>query len=120
MEAKAVLRYVRVAPRKARLVVDLIRGKNAATAMTVLKFTQRHAARVVEKVLKSAIANAEQKSVGDIDSLVVSRGYVDGGPTLKRFQPRAMGRASTIHKRTSHITLVLTGDASGTKGKKKT
>lgn len=107
MEAKAVLRYVRVAPRKARLVVDLIRGKNAAEALTILKFTSRHAARVIEKVLKSAVANAAQKEMGDVDDLWVSRALVDGGPVMKRMQPRAMGRANIIRKRTSHITLVL-------------
>lgn len=107
MEAKAVLRYVRVAPRKARLVVDLIRGKRAEEALTILKFTSRHAARVIEKVLKSAVANAAQKEMGDVDTLWVSRALVDGGPVMKRMQPRAMGRANIIRKRTSHITLVL-------------
>jgi len=109
MEAKAVLRFVRVAPRKARLVVDLIRGKNANEALTILKFTPRHAAKVIEKVLKSAVANAAQKEMGDVDALWVSKVTVDGGPTMKRIQPRAMGRANTIRKRTSHITLVLSG-----------
>ncbi len=107
MEAKAVLRFVRVAPRKARLVVDLIRGKSAAEALTILKFTPRHAAKVVEKVLKSAVANAAQKEMGDVDDLWVSKALVDGGPVMKRMQPRAMGRANIIRKRTSHITLVL-------------
>lgn len=107
MEAKAVLRYVRVAPRKARLVVDLIRGKNAAEALTILKFTPRHAAKVIEKVLKSAVANAAQKEMGDVDDLWVSKALVDGGPVMKRMQPRAMGRANIIRKRTSHITLIL-------------
>jgi len=107
MEAKAVLRYVRVAPRKARLVVDLIRGKSAEEAFTILKFTSRHAARVIEKVLKSAVANAAQKEMGDVDTLWVSRALVDGGPVMKRMQPRAMGRANIIRKRTSHITLIL-------------
>jgi large subunit ribosomal protein L22 len=109
MEAKAVLRYVRVAPRKARLVVDLIRGKSAEEALTILKFTTRHAARVIEKVLKSAVANASQKEMGDVDTLWVSRALVDGGPVMKRMQPRAMGRANIIRKRTSHITLILSG-----------
>lgn len=118
MESKAVLKYVRVAPRKARLVVNLIRGRNVAESVTILKFTYRHAARVIEKLLKSAIANAEQKELGDVDTLVISTAFVDGGPTLKRFQPRAMGRAGMIHKRTSHITLVLSNEASGTEGKK--
>ena len=110
MEAKAVLKFVRVAPRKARLVVDLIRGKNAAEALTILKFTPRHAAKVVEKILKSAVANAAQKEMGDVDGLWVSKVCVDGGPTMKRMQPRAMGRANTIRKRTSHITLILSGE----------
>lgn len=107
MEAKAVLRFVRVAPRKARLVVDLIRGKNAEEALTILKFTPRHAAKVIEKVLKSAVANAAQKEMGDVDTLWISRALVDGGPVMKRMQPRAMGRANIIRKRTSHITLIL-------------
>ncbi len=107
MEAKAVLRFVRVAPRKARLVIDLIRGKNAAEALTILKFTPRHAAKVIEKVLKSAVANAAQKEMGDVDDLWVSRALVDGGPVMKRMEPRAMGRANIIRKRTSHITLIL-------------
>ena len=109
MEAKAILKFVRVAPRKARLVVDLIRGKNAAEALTILKFTPRHAAKVVEKLLKSAVANAAQKEMGDVDGLWVSKVCVDGGPTMKRMEPRAMGRANTIRKRTSHITLILSG-----------
>ncbi len=110
MEAKAELRYVRVAPRKARMVVDLIRGKNAEEAMTLLKFTPRHAARVVGKILNSALANATQKEMGDVDTLKISEAYVNVGPTMKRVRPRAMGRANTIHKRTSHITLVLGED----------
>ncbi len=107
MEAKAVLRYVRVPPRKARLIVDLIRGKNAEEAMTVLKFTPRHAARVIGKVLDSAVANATQQEMGDVDMLRVAQAYVNVGPTMKRVRPRAMGRANTIRKRTSHITLVI-------------
>ncbi len=109
MEAKAVLRFVRVAPRKARLVVDLIRGKSAEEALTILKFTPRHAAKVIEKVLKSAVANAAQKEMGDVDVLWVSKALVDGGPVMKRMEPRAMGRANIIRKRTSHITLILSG-----------
>ncbi len=112
MEAKAVLRYIRVAPRKARMAIDLIRGKNAEEAMTILKFTPRHAARVVQKVLKSAVANATQKDMGDVDTLRVSRVFVDPGPSMKRVLPRAMGRANTILKRTSHITVVI-GPESG-------
>jgi large subunit ribosomal protein L22 len=106
-EAKAILRHVRLAPRKARLVVDMVRGRNAAEALALLKFTPRSAARVVEQLLFSAVANAGQKDLGEPESLKISRAYVDGGPVLKRFQPRAMGRASPIKKRTSHITIVV-------------
>jgi large subunit ribosomal protein L22 len=107
-EAKAVLKFVRIAPRKARLVVDLIRGKRAGEALSALKFTARGASRVVEKVLRSAIANAENREIGDVDDLVVSRAFVDQGPTLKRIQPAPQGRAHAIHKRMSHITVVVT------------
>ena len=106
-EAKAILRFVRVAPRKARPVVDMIRGQQVSQALTMLKFTPRAAAKVVEKVLRSAVANAEQKELGDSDSMRVSRAYGDCGPTFKRFHARAMGRAASIHKRTSHITVVV-------------
>jgi large subunit ribosomal protein L22 len=106
-EAKAILRYVRVAPRKARPLIDLIRGQPVPHALTLLKYTPRAAAKVVEKVLRSAVANAEQKELGDTDSMWVSRAYVDCGPTFKRFHARAMGRAASIHKRTSHITVVV-------------
>ncbi|MGH7232871.1 MAG: 50S ribosomal protein L22 [Nitrospiraceae bacterium] len=107
-EAKAVLRYVRIAPRKARAVVDLIRGQQVLQALAVLKYTSRAAAKVVEKVLRSAVANAEQKELGDTDGMWVSKAYVDGGPTYKRFRARSMGRANSIHKRTSHITVIVT------------
>jgi large subunit ribosomal protein L22 len=106
-EAKAVARYVRIAPRKVRLVVDLIRGKNVGEAFAILRHTNKAASPVVEKVLKSAIANAEHNYEMDVNNLVVSKIYVDEGPTLKRFRPRAMGRASRINKRTSHITVVV-------------
>ena len=106
-EAKAVLRHARMAPRKARLVVDMVRGRNAAEALALLKFTPRSAARVVEQLLFSAIANAGQKELGEPESLKISSAYVDGGAVLKRFQPRAMGRASPIKKRTSHITIIV-------------
>src|SRR5919106_2668800 len=106
-EAKAILRYVRLAPRKARAVVDLIRGQQVPHALTVLKYTPRAAAKVVEKVLRSAVANAEQKELGDTDAMWVSKAYVDGGPTYKRFRARSMGRANSIHKRTSHITVIV-------------
>ncbi|MGH7228867.1 MAG: 50S ribosomal protein L22 [Nitrospiraceae bacterium] len=108
-EAKAILRFVRIAPRKARAVVDLIRGQQVPHALTVLKYTPRSAAKVVEKVLRSAVANAEQKEMGGSDEMRVSKAFVDGGPTYKRFRARSMGRANAIHKRTSHITIVVEG-----------
>jgi large subunit ribosomal protein L22 len=108
-EASATLRYVRMSPRKARPVIDLIRGCDVKDALALLKFTPRAAARVVEKVLLSAVANGQQsgKEIGDADDLRVSQAYVDVGPTLKRFQPRAQGRAFSIHKRMSHITIAV-------------
>ncbi len=108
MDSKAVARFVRIAPRKARQVIDLIRGKRVSDAQTILKFTPRFSADVIEKVLKSAVANAENNFKMNRDQLVISEAYVDQGPTLKRFMPRAQGRASAIHKRTSHITIVVT------------
>jgi large subunit ribosomal protein L22 len=107
MEAKAVARYVRVSPRKARLVVDLIRGKSVPEAQAILRFTPRGAAEIVEKVLNSAVANAEHQLRVPADTLVVATTFVDEGPTIKRIQPRAMGRAFRINKRTSHITVVV-------------
>ncbi len=114
-EAKAVLRFVRVPPRKARAVVDLIRGQQVPAALSVLRHTPRMAAQVVEKLLRSAVANAEQKELGDAETLRVTRAFVDCGPTMKRFQPRAQGRAFTIHKRTSHITLVVSSPSGAVK-----
>ncbi|QHE59736.1 50S ribosomal protein L22 [Rossellomorea vietnamensis] len=113
MQAKAVARTVRIAPRKVRLVVDLIRGKQVGEAVAILKHTPKAASPVIEKVLKSAIANAEHNFDMDINSLVVTGAYVNEGPTLKRFRPRAMGRASQINKRTSHITLVVSEKKEG-------
>ena len=107
VEAKAVLRFVRMAPRKMRMVIDLIRGRDVTEALTLLKYLPRAAAAVIEKLLQSAVANAGQRDLGAPESLRVVRAYVDGGPTLKRFQPRAQGRASPIHKRTSHVTIVV-------------
>ncbi len=110
MEAKAVARYVRIAPRKVRLVIDLIRGKKLGEAFAILKHTPKAASPVVEKLLKSAMANAEHNYNMNVDDLVVSKIYCDEGPTLKRYRPRARGMASRINKRTSHITVVLTED----------
>lgn len=113
MQAKAVARTVRIAPRKARLVVDLIRGKQVGEAVAILKHTPKAASPIVEKLLNSAMANAEHNYEMDVNNLVVSQAFVDEGPTLKRFRPRAMGRASAINKRTSHITIVLTEKKEG-------
>ena len=107
MEAKAIARSIRIAPRKVRLVVDLIRGKKVGEALAILAHTPKAASPVVEKVLKSAIANAEHNYDLDPNGLVISQVFVDEGATLKRFRPRAMGRASRINKRTSHITVVV-------------
>ena len=106
-EAKAVLRYVRMTPRKVRMVIDLIRGRDVPEAVTVLKYLPRAAATVVAKVLNSAVANAGQRELGDPESLKVSKAYVDSGPVLKRFRARSMGRANPIHKRTSHVTIAV-------------
>ena len=105
--AKATAKTVRIPARKARLVIDLIRGKNVAEALGILKFTPRSGAYLIEKVLKSAVANAENNFDLDVEDLYVSEAYVNEGPTLKRFRPRAKGSASPINKRTSHITVVV-------------
>jgi large subunit ribosomal protein L22 len=107
LETRATARYVRVSPRKARLVTDMISGKDLSAARQILDYNQRAAARVVGKVLSSATANAENNNKLSPESLFVARAYVDEGPTLKRFRPRALGRATRINKRTSHITIVL-------------
>ena len=101
----AIARYVRVSPRKAGDMAALIRGKKVKEAKAILKLSPRHAAKLVGKVLDSAVANAENNNDLDADDLYVVQAYVNGGPTLKRFRPRAMGRASRIRKRTSHITV---------------
>lgn len=107
MEAMATARYIRVAPNKARQVINLIRGKHVDEAMAILKFTPKRVAVVVEKVLNSAISNAEHNFDMDRENLFISKVYVDQGPTMKRIVPRAMGRADMIRKRTSHITVVV-------------
>ena len=112
-QAKAIARTVRIAPRKVRLVVDLIRGKQVGEAVAILRHTPKAASPVVEKVLKSAVANAEHNYDLDVNNLVVSEVFVDEGPTLKRFRPRAQGRASAINKRTSHITVVVSEKKEG-------
>lgn len=107
MEAKAVARYVRISPQKARLVVDLIRGKGVEAALGVLDFTPKKGAKIVAKTLRSVVANAENNKNLNVDTLYVKRIEVGAGPTLKRFLPRAHGRATPLHKRSSHITIVL-------------
>jgi large subunit ribosomal protein L22 len=113
MEARAKARYVRVTPRKARRVVDLIRGLPADKAQAVLAFAPQSASDPVGKVLASAIANADQGRRADRGMLWVSRAWVDEGPTLKRFRPRAQGRGYRINKRTSHITVIVSDDDEG-------
>lgn len=107
MEARAVSRHLRIAPQKARLVADMIRGRNVGEALMILDFVPKKAARMMTKTLKSVIANAENTQRVDVDRLYVSRVTVDGGSTLKRFLPRAHGRATPLLKRTSHITIIV-------------
>ena len=107
MEVRAQARYVRVSPRKARIVVDLVRGKSVAQAQEILRFTNRGIAETVEKVLNSAVANAELNNHLRAESLIVKKAYVDEGPTMKRIRPRAKGSAARTRKRTSHITIVV-------------
>ena len=107
MEARAITRFVRMAPRKARLVVDLIRGRGVGDALNVLDYTPKKAARILAKTLRSAVANAESTGNVDVDDLVVKRAFVDEGPTQKRTLPRAQGRATRIFKRSSHFTVVV-------------
>ena len=107
MQAKAHLKYLRISPRKVSVVLDLIRNKPAKYAMAILKNTNRGAAEPVAKLLKSAMANAENNFNMDSSKLYVSECFVTPGPTLKRIMPRAQGRAFRINKRTSHVTIVL-------------
>jgi large subunit ribosomal protein L22 len=114
MLTKAVARYIRMSPRKARLVADLVRGKTVAEALAILQYSPQVAARHIEKVLRSAVANAEHNhQVRNLDDLRVSA-VIDGGPSLKRIQPRAMGRAFWIRHRLAHITVGLTEAGAGT------
>ena len=107
MEAKATVKYVRVTPQKARRAVALIRGQQVEEARRILRFSPLGASKVLEKALNSAVANAEQQPGIAAQNLVVDRAWVDEGPTLKRWRPRAYGRATKVMKRTSHITLVV-------------
>ena len=107
MEAKSIAKYIRVSPRKARLVARNVNGMPVEDAMNVLKFTPNKAAGIIYKVMRSALANAEQVPGTNVDALVVKQVIVNEGPTWKRFMPRSQGRANTILKRTSHITVIL-------------
>jgi len=107
MEAMAVAKYIRIAPRKVRIVIDLIRGKSVNDAFAILRHTPKAASSVVEKVLKSAVANASHNYDLDANSLLVTKAYVDEGPTLKRIHPRSRGQAFKILKRSSHVTVVV-------------
>ena len=105
---KASATHIRIAPRKVRTVVDTVRGKSVSQALSILAFTRKKAALPIQKLLKSALANAaENNGISDVDTLVIDRIMVDEGPTLKRFMPRARGRATPIRKRTSHIRIIL-------------
>ncbi len=108
MEAQATLRHVRTSPRKMRRVVDLIRGQHVVEARRILRFSPLGASKDVEKLLNSAVANAEQQPGVIADNLVIARAWVDEGPMLKRFRPRAYGRATRVRKRTAHVTVVGT------------
>ncbi|MCL5290279.1 MAG: 50S ribosomal protein L22 [Eubacteriales bacterium] len=113
MEARAIAKYIRISPRKVRLVVDLIRGKKVSEALAILQYTPKRASMAVTKVLKSATANAEHNLQADRDELFVKGAFVDQGPTLKRFSARAMGRADLQRKRSSHITIVVSDTKEG-------
>ncbi|MBT8365617.1 MAG: 50S ribosomal protein L22 [Deltaproteobacteria bacterium] len=107
MEVRATQRYVRISPQKVRMLVDAIKGKPAETAINALKFMPQKSAGIVEKIVRSAVANADQNTSIDVDELIVRNLIVDQGPSLKRFKARARGRGARILKRTAHITVVL-------------
>jgi len=107
MESMAILRYARITPRKARRVINMIRGKSAGDALLLLRFMPYRGAKFIEKLLKSAMANAEQKKAVNPETMKIMKAFVDQGPVMKRVEPRAMGRSNVIKKRSCHITLVL-------------
>ena len=107
METRAVARHVRISPRKVRLIMDEIRGKKVEEALNMLSFAPQKGARIMKKLVQSAVANAVENSGLNADSLYIRRIYADQGPTLKRWRPRALGRATRIRKRTSHLTVIL-------------
>ena len=107
MKSSAIARYVRVSPRKVRLIMNQIRGKKVEEALNLLSFAPQKGAKMLRKLINSVLANAQQDSDVDVDNLYINRIFADEGPVLKRFRPRAMGRATRILKRTSHLTVVL-------------
>jgi len=107
MEVKAVGKYIRISPQKARLVADVVRGMGVDQAITTLRYMPKKGAGILQKVIESAVANATQGEQTDVDKLYVKKIFIDGGPSLKRIRPRAQGRATGIIKRSSHITVVL-------------
>ena len=106
-EARATLKFARISSRKVKIVADLIRGKNVDEALAIVKFTPKASSEVIEKLLKSAIANAENNNGMNVENLYIAEAYANKGPTMKRIKPRAQGRAYRIEKRMSHITIVL-------------
>lgn len=107
MEARAIAKYIRISPRKVQEVADLVRGKNVNEALAILEFTNKRGAGILKKVVSSAVANAENNNDMDRENLYIAEVFANQGPTLKRFQPRAQGRAFMIRKRTSHIGVVV-------------
>ncbi|MFP3912011.1 MAG: 50S ribosomal protein L22 [Desulfobacteraceae bacterium] len=107
METRAVAKFTRISPQKVRLVMDQVRGKRVEEALNLLMFAPQRGARIIRKLVSSAVANAEENAGLDVDTLYIKRIYADQGPTLKRWRARALGRATRINKRTSHLTVVL-------------
>jgi large subunit ribosomal protein L22 len=107
MESSAVAKYIRISPRKVRLIMDELRGRKVEEALNMLSFTPQKGGRILKKLINSAVSNAQQSSGVDVDKLFIYKIFADEGPTLKRFSPRAQGRATRILKRTSHLTVVL-------------
>jgi len=107
MEIRAAARFVRISPQKVRLVMGQVRGKKVEEALNLLSFAPQRGARIVKKLIDSAVANAQENAAMDVDSLYISKIYADEGPILKRWRPRALGRATRIRKRTSHLTVIL-------------
>ena len=107
MESSAVAKYIRISPRKVRLIMDELRGRKVEEALNMLSFTPQKGGRILKKLINSAVANAQQNSGIDVDKLFIHSIFADEGPTLKRFMPRAQGRATKILKRTSHLTVIL-------------